>query len=581
MNLPIGHYWRLLHAYLLAQRKRVVLLAVLLFGGIALQLINPQVLRTFIDTAQHGGALETLLVAAGVFISVALLQQVLSIAATYLSELIGWTATNALRTDLLQHALGLDMGFHNARTPGELIERIDGDVTTLANFFSEFVLRVLGNGVLLVGILVLYAREDWRAGLVMGAFVLAALAVLVVLRDVATPAWTAGRVASAAFMGFTEERLAGLEDIRSSGAARYQMRQLYEHMRELRQRYRKARLLNHVAVIGARTMFILGQAAALAVGAYLFSLGSITIGTVYLLSYYAGLLIAPLEQLSRQIGDLQQAAAGIERVAELQATSSMIVDQGDMPLPPGASPISFDHVSFGYVESQPVLRDISFHVTAGKTLGLLGRTGSGKTTITRLLVRLYEPTAGSIRINGIDVRNLRLAELHRHVGIVTQDVQLFRASVRDNLTFFDRSFADEQITSALGEMGLSDWLQAQPRGLNTLLTSGGDTLSAGEAQLLAFTRVLLKNPEIIILDEASSRLDPATERRLEQGITRLLHGRTGIIIAHKLATVQRVDDIMVLEAGQVVEHGRRGSLAADPSSRFAQLLRTGLEVVLT
>jgi ABC-type multidrug transport system fused ATPase/permease subunit len=580
MNLPLGHYWSLLRTYLAEQRARMVVLALLLFGGIALQLVNPQILRYFIDTAQAGGALRALLLAASLFVLVALVQQGFSVGATYIGELIGWTATNALRADLLQHALRLDMRFHNSRSPGELIERIDGDVTALANFFSQFVLRVLGNGVLLLGILALYVREDWRAGLVMGLFVAAALGVLAALRDVATPAWAAGRAASAAFIGFTEERLAGLEDIRTSGAAAYQMRQLYEHMRELRSRYRTARLLNHAALIGARAMFILGQAAALAVGAFLFYAGEISIGTVYMLSFYAGLLIAPLEQLSRQIGDLQQAGASIGRVAELRAAEPEVQDGAGAALPERAASVVFDHVSFAYVDTQPVLRDISFQLAPGTVLGLLGRTGSGKTTMTRLLARLYDPTAGAIRLDGVDVREPRLADLRRRVGIVTQDVQLFRASVRDNLTFFDHGVPNARIVSAIDRIGLGDWLRALPRGLDTPLTAGGETLSAGEAQLLAFTRVLLKEPALVILDEASSRLDPVTERRIEHAIAQLLEGRTGIIIAHKLATVERVDEIMVLEAGRIVEHGKRAELAANPGSRFAGLLRTGLEEAL-
>jgi ABC-type multidrug transport system fused ATPase/permease subunit len=472
------------------------------------------------------------------------------------------------------------------------------------------VLRVLGNGMLLVGILALFAREDWRAGVVMGVFVLAALVVLHALRDVGTSSWAAGRAASAAFMGFIEERLAGLEDIRSSGAATYQMRQLYGHMRQLIQRYRKARLLNHLAVLGARAMFVLGQAAALSIGAYLFYRGAITTGTVYMLSYYAGLLVAPLEQLARQVQDLQQAGAGIQRVAELRDMRPEVPDGPGAELPDEAPSLEFEHVSFTYDQTtvgsrqsavgsrathdgEPlaadcilptanwVLRDVSFRLEPGAVLGLLGRTGSGKTTITRMLARLYDPAAGTVRLGNVDLRELRLAELRRRVGVVTQDVQLFRASVRDNLTFFDRGIPDERIVWALREMGLAEWFASLPRGLDTALTAGGETLSAGEAQLLAFARVLLRDPGLVILDEASSRLDPATERRIERAIGRLLAGRTGIIIAHKLATVQRVDQIMVLEAGRIAEHGPRAALATNSDSRFAGLLRAGLEDVLT
>jgi ATP-binding cassette, subfamily B, bacterial len=180
----------------------------------------------------------------------------------------------------------------------------------------------------------------------------------------------------------------------------------------------------------------------------------------------------------------------------------------------------------------------------------------------------------------VDVRNARLEMLRRNIAIVTQDVQLFRASVRDNLTFFDRSISDEEILATLSELELADWLRSLPQGLDTELDTGSRSLSAGEAQLLAFTRVFLRDPGLVILDEASSRLDPATEQRLERAIDKLLQNRTAIIIAHRLGTVHRADEIMILEGGQASEYGDRRQLAADPNSRFYKLLQTGLEEVL-
>ncbi|HEV2072062.1 MAG TPA: ATP-binding cassette domain-containing protein, partial [Thermomicrobiales bacterium] len=226
-----------------------------------------------------------------------------------------------------------------------------------------------------------------------------------------------------------------------------------------------------------------------------------------------------------------------------------------------------------------VVLDISFRLAPGEVLGLIGRTGSGKTTLTRLLFRLHDPTAGTIRIGDMNLREYRLSDLRAEIGIVTQDIQLFRASVRDNLTLFDSSISDEQIRSALEGLGLAPWLSSLPDGLDSLLASGGAGLSAGEAQLLAFARVFLRHPRIVVLDEASSRLDPGTERRLERAVDRLLEGRTGIIIAHRLATVQRADSIIVLEDGRIVEYGRREDLAADPTSRFARMLRTGHDLL--
>jgi ATP-binding cassette subfamily B protein len=194
--------------------------------------------------------------------------------------------------------------------------------------------------------------------------------------------------------------------------------------------------------------------------------------------------------------------------------------------------------------------------------------------------RLYDPTAGYISLHGADIRQSRLKALRQRVALVTQDVQLFQASVRDNLTFFDRNIPDERIRAAIEALELADWYASLPEGLDTRLETGGRGLSAGEAQLLAFTRVFLRDPGLVILDEASSRLDPATEQLIERAIDRLLRNRTAIIIAHRLGTVQRADEIMILRDGRVVEYGERERLAADPDSRFYSLLQTGLEEVL-
>jgi ATP-binding cassette subfamily B protein len=219
--------------------------------------------------------------------------------------------------------------------------------------------------------------------------------------------------------------------------------------------------------------------------------------------------------------------------------------------------------------------EISLRLAPGRVLGLLGRTGSGKTTIARLLLRLYDPTGGEVRLGGLPVREASLADLRRRVALVTQEVQLFQGTVRDNVTLFDPAIPDERIIAALAGLGLTAWYRALPAGLDTELASGSGGLSAGEAQLLAFVRVFLKDPGLVILDEASSRLDPATEALLEEAVGRLLAGRTAIIIAHRLATVARADEILILEGGRISEYGARAELASEPTSRFARLLHTG------
>lgn len=324
-------------------------------------------------------------------------------------------------------------------------------------------------------------------------------------------------------------------------------------------------------------IFAVGSALALGLGAYLWSTGSISLGTVYLVFYFTNLLNEPIEEVRNQMQRVQEAGAGVVRIRQLLHTQPTIVDGPGQTFPRGALSVEFRNVTFSYTAKKPVLQQIHFSLEAGKVLGVLGRTGSGKTTLARLLLRLYDVNQGEILLGNVPLREASLRHLRQQIGMVTQDVQLFHASVRDNLTFFNSRITDSQILAVLEDLGLGNWYHALPAGLDTMLGSDGEGLSAGEAQLLAFTRVFLANPGLVILDEASSRLDPATEQLIEQAVSKLLAGRTAIIIAHRLATVARADEIMVLENGHILEHNERSILVNDQKSRFHRMLATGLE----
>jgi ATP-binding cassette subfamily B protein/ATP-binding cassette subfamily C protein len=601
MSLSTTRHWSLLTTYLGPQRRRAGLLAALLLSSIALQLLNPQIIRYFIDAAQAGAAEHRLLLAAAVFIVAGLTQRAVAFGTLVVGENVGWTATNALRADLARHCLRLDMSFHKMHTPGELIERIDGDVAALDDFLSQFTIRLIGNTILILAILALLFREDWRLGLGLTLYTLVAFAALSSVQRLGTHRWAAYRQADAELFGFLEERMSGTEDIRASGAEAHTLRRLDLLLHGTLERNRAARLVSNLTFAITNFLFVIGYGLGLAIGAYLYSQGSVSIGTAFLIVYYIGMLSAPLESIRQQAQDLQQASASIGRIGDLLALNPRVIETPRAKLPGGALAVAFEGVSFEYdddprtedrglrteestssaLEPQSsVLSGISFALAPGKKLGLLGRTGSGKTTLTRLIFRLYDPGSGAIRLGEVDLREVAFTDMRGRVGMVTQDVQLFQASIRDNLALFDRSIDDPRIERALNELGLLDWLRALPQGLDTRLGAGGLGLSAGEAQLLAFARVFLRDPGLVILDEASSRLDPATERLLERAIDRLLEGRTAIIIAHRLGTVQRADDIMVIERGQVAEYGPREQLMSDSGSRFAQLLQTGLEEVL-
>ncbi|MHB8645661.1 MAG: ABC transporter ATP-binding protein [Thermomicrobiales bacterium] len=575
----LNRYWRLLARYLRPQWPRMSLLAVILGGVIGVQVVTPLVASHFIDQATSGGALRGLIFLALLTMGLALAGQGATVAETYVAENVSWAATNALRADLVAHLLRLDAPFHTAHTPGELIERVDGDVATLARFFSRFVVYVLGNGLVIVGVLGLLFYVDWRVGLGMSAFVVLALLTLLRIRLVATPSAAAQRQASADFYGFVGEYLAGLEDIRSSGARAFVLRRCAEVMRPWLAVTLKAQTWGYTMVSTSQVLVALGTAVAFALSAMLFNDGTLTIGTVYLIFQCTVVLRQPTEQIRNEVQDLQQADASIGRIEALLGVTPRLADGPGDALPPGPLSVELDGVSFGYAEDAPVLRDISLRLEPGRVLGVVGRTGSGKTTLTRLLARFYDSQVGAVRLGGVDLRAVRLAAVRARIGLVTQEVHLFNASVRDNLTLFDDGVPDDRLSTVLDTLGLAGWLRELPRGLDTPLGPGGAGLSAGQAQVLACARIFLRDPDVVILDEASSRLDPATERLVHTALGRLLDGRTGIIVAHRLATIAYADDILVLEDGQVREYGPRLALAADPTSRFAALLRVATEEV--
>ena len=641
MRIPLKQYGTLLFDYLKPQRGRVFGLAIALLFTIALRILNPQLLGLFIDTATTDGAIQTLMAIAATFLGAAMLIQVVSVITTYLSETVAWTATNALRLDLVNHCLRLDLSHHKSRTAGEWVERIDGDVTALSRFFSQLVIHVLGNGLLLIGILIMLWVEDWRVGLSLTLFAWVALTLLLALQGTAIVPWTQYRQKSAEFFGFVAEHIAGREDLRANGAVGYVMHRFYHILQEWLPVYHKARFTSTLLWASSVGLFTVGNAIALTLVTYLWRQRAITIGTAYLIFHYTNLLSQPIESIRQELEQLQQVEASIHRIRELLHLHSNLPDKGYLRLPSTPVSVHFENVWFWYEPPEdpedkhtrpelspplsaprhepsvaasatakivaplgqlsqrpsthadgqnlpptepeglskplfsPTLTSISFYLPAGNVLGILGHTGSGKTTIARLLLRFYDVQRGEIRIGDQAIAHIPLSDLRQRIGLVTQDVQLFQASVRDNLTFFSSAISDDEILRALKRLGLSNWFDALPTGLDTMLSSDSGGLSAGQAQLLAFARVFLKNPAVVILDEASSRLDPTTEALIEQAVDTLLAHRTGIIIAHRLTTVQRAHQILILEKGRVVEYGDRRFLIQTPDSRLARLLKLG------
>lgn len=552
---------------------QLVGLGVLLAVSAAAPLAGPQLLRAFIDEAAAGRPLSLLALIAAAFVVVSCLREAIGVAVAHVSTHLAWVATNDLRHRVASHVLGLDLSFHERHTPGELIERTDGDITALASFVSSFLVQAVGSVLTLLGVLIAVFVEDWRVGLGLTGFAAVAGAAIAGLRNSTVPAAMERRIALAALLGEVEERLGGAEDLRANAGGAFAVRQFQRTLRHVVGASRRASLASRTNWVLTLAVFAAGGVLSLWVGTALFQGGAITLGTVYLLFRYTDMVREPLERIFEQLPKVQEAVAGFARVGQLLTERPVVRDDGRAALPAGPLSVELEDIGFAYRDGNPVLDGLSLRVEPGSVLGVVGRTGSGKTTFARLLLRLLDPAEGTLRIAGTDARDVRIEELRRRVALVTQDVQLFETSVRDNITLFGTCEAsDGNVVDLLEGLGLGPWYRALPSGLDTLLGPGGAGVSAGEAQLIAFARVFLRNPGLVILDEATSRLDPTGEAHIERAVDRLLAGRTAILIAHRLGTLDRADRILVLERGRIVEQGSRRALAEDPASRFSGLL---------
>lgn len=580
MNSMINKYIKLLSKYLKNNKLQIFCLAMVMGLCIVIQLLNPQIVKYFIDGVTVGKTTKNLIIAAVIFILFAFSQQLLNLVSTYLSQNIGWGATNELRLDLVKHCMGLDMSFFKEHQAGELVERIDGDVTALFNFFSKFVVTVLNNLLLIFGIIILLAIENLAIGIVFLIFLLLSFYVVIKTQKGTVGNFKENRELTAKFYGFLGESIFSTEDIRANGAEKYILDKFHTLLRNWLPICIKANLSGYRIWMTLEGIFSVGNIMIFGLGGYLWYKGSISIGTIYLMISYIQLLEKPLEQLRNQLQDMQKASASLIRVEELFATKSKIVNQSKNIFDAKDFSLRVEQISFSYEENSPVLKDISFMLPQGEVLGVLGHTGSGKTTLARLLVRFYDPEQGEIYIDNKSLKAIPIKALRKDIAYVTQEVQLFNASVRDNLTFFNKKMKDELIISTIYSMGLNGWYENLDNGLDTLLLPGGGGMSSGEAQLLALVRVFLRNPKLIILDEASSRLDPATESLLDKALVKLIEGRSCIIIAHRLDTVKKADKILILDKGTIAEYGDKEKLITDKDSRFNQLLESGIEEAL-
>jgi ABC-type multidrug transport system fused ATPase/permease subunit len=556
-------------------------MAVVLAISASLPLVGPLLIRALVDRAVAGAPTDDLLPLAVAYVAVAVLAQVLALAVVWTSTALVWRITNAVRVQATEHVLSLGPGFHQHTTPGALVERVDGDLTAVSDYVANFAIKVVSALLTVVGALLVLAFIDGRLAVVLGLYAILALATFIRIRNHAVGASEAERGAYARLYGGIEEQLAGQEDLRGNGAGAHALRRFHLDAAHVLARVgddeRASLQLWHAATAAVTG----GAVVALVLGAAAHGAGWISLGTALLLFQYTEVLGRPLEQVVEQLQDVQKAAGGINRVTRLMATPVEGSPRGSAVLPTGPLRVAFEAVHFSY-GAEPVLAHVDLDLAPGTHVGLVGRTGGGKTTLGRLLSGLVEPDGGTVSIDGRPVTAIAPASLHRAVGVVPQEVQLFAASVRDNVTLFDRTVPDERVEAVLERVGLTERLLGRRGGLDHVLEADGAGLSAGEGQLLALARLFLRDPGVVILDEAMARVDPDTEAAVHHAMADLLTGRTALVIAHRLSTLQLVDEVAVLERGRIVERGRPELLVAEggPYARLAHLAGSGRQDVL-
>jgi ATP-binding cassette subfamily B protein len=564
--------------HLRPQARALAVLVLTVAAGAAASLGGPVLLARYIDAAESG---RDVALAAVLFLLTACSLPLLGVAESWIATLVAWRSTNRLRSILFRHSLEQDLDLLERHPPGTLISRIDGDVELLSEFLSTFLAR-LGTGILVIaGVLAVLARVDWRLSALLAAFLVLCAVALNAPGRPAQRRWLENRRATGQEFGALEELLSGIEDIRANGASRWAIDTYWRRAQGSYRTYRSAQVWSSAGWGGALVLYGWATAASLALATWLHDRHALTLGGVYLVFSYADAIQVPLNAVNRQLQLLQSVGAALTRMRELMAERSRLTWPVEpRPLPPGPPSLELDRVDFSYPGGREALRGVSFRVEGGRRLGVVGRTGSGKTTIARLLLRFQDPAGGRVSIQGTDLRDLPRAELRSLVAYVPQDVQLLHGTVRDNLTLYARDVSDDRLLGVLRALELDEWLQSLPAGLDTLLAAGARDLSAGQAQLLAAARAFLADPGLVVLDEASSKIDLVTETRLEAALDRLLAGRTACIIAHRLATLRNVDDVLVMESGRVAEFGPRAELEQEPGSRYAALLRHGLPEAL-
>lgn len=559
-----GRVFRRFGDFLWPYRRRlyVALAAVIVFT--LSQLAMPLMIRWAIDGAlvQGGMNLDALNTVIGVFLAVI----AINVSASYLQDLIvGQTAERMLfdlRRAMYAHLQRLSMSFMDKTEVGRLMSRLQGDVGALQEFLDTCV-TVIGDILLLIGIVTVLLWLNFLLGLLTMSVVLVLLAVRMVWLPIAKRAYMQARRTSSTVNGALAENINGVRTVQEMQREQRNFRDFDVKARANLESHLKAARLSQLMIPIVDTLTGAAMAIVVVVGGNLVIGGSLDLGVMVAFIFYVQRFFDPIRSLTIQYSVLQRAMASGQRIFEVMDVPVELKDRPGAIAPQKIDgSVVFENVTFGYLPGQPVLNGVSFKVNPGETVAIVGPTGSGKTSTTSLIHRFYDVWDGRVLVGGHDVRDVTQDSLGQHIGMVLQEPFLFTGTILENIRYAKADATFRQVLAAAQAVGAHDFISVLPNGYQTMLEQRGGNISLGQRQLISFARALVADTQILILDEATASIDSYTERQIQRALKRLLEGRTGIIIAHRLATVRHADRIIVLSDGRIAEEGTHDQLIA-------------------
>src|SRR6266699_2923555 len=493
----------------------------------------------------------------------------------YLFVKVGLQALLKLRTDLYSYLQSLSLKFHDVRRSSDLSFRVAYDSQSIQTIYNKGFTGIFGSVVTLIGTFAIMVQLDWQLTLLSLGIVPFIIAAIYFFAHRIRRESTFIQEQESAVLAQAQEGLSSIRMVHAFGREQFEVMQFHQQARQSLQANLRLTLTNVNSALVISTLMVFGTAAMYYVGTLHVLSGTLSLGSLLVFSAYLLMLYQPLESLTYTTWAMEGATAGAKRCFEVLDRQDDVVDSPEaVAISSSEGALAFQSVSFGYAQDQHVLRSLDLDIKPNQIVGLVGGTGAGKSTLLSLVPRFYDPTAGSITLDGRDLRDITKKTLRAQVAIVLQDTLLFSTTVRENIAYGRPEATEEEIVAAARRAQADDFIRQMSNGYASLVGERGGHLSVGQRQRIGIARAFLKNAPILLLDEPTSALDPTTESAIMETIKELMRGRTTIIITHRIATVHNVDQIVVLEAGRVVEQGRGPELVAR-GGVYAKLYASG------